>query len=266
MQIRGDCARPSAPSLPTLRALSSIRVRLISTNPTHMKTNKALLITILGCLSIACGEKVRAEAFTFDTGMGVGDFLEFSKHRATRPYITIEEDQDGDVLAFRSEGGAGDLALFQPPGSSPTKAREIEVILSTEGTVSFGVFSRASAWEEQAYLVFFSPDPDGTARLSLGKTQLTMSQKIGEGRIASEHAKGVYEEGSWYALRIKMNDDSPGVVDLRTELVNLQEDRKILSVTGEDKGDVLLGSGPLGLRFFCGQGGVIRIRSITVSE
>jgi hypothetical protein len=227
-----------------------------------MKTNKALLlITILGCLTFACGGSVRAETFTFDTGMGVGDFLEFSKDRASRPYITIEEDQDGDVLAFRSEGGAGDLAFFQPPGSTPTKAREIEVVLSTEGSVSFGVFSRASSWEEQAYLVFFSPDPDGTARLSLGKTTLTMSQKMAEGRIASEHAKGVYDEGSWYALRIKMNDDSPGVVDLRAELVNLQEDRTLLSVTGEDKGNVLLGSGPLGLRFYCGQGGVIRGRA-----
>jgi hypothetical protein len=231
-----------------------------------MKTNQALLITILGCLSFACGGNVRAETFTFDTGMGVGDYLEFSKHRASRPYITIEEDQDGDVLAFRSEGGAGDLALFQPPSSTPTKAREIEVVLSTEGSVTFGVFSRASSWGEPAYLVFFAPDSEGTARLSLVKNFLVMSQKLSDGLIANENAKGVYDEGSWYALRIKMNDDNPGVVDWRAELVNLQEDRTVLSVTGEDKNDVLLGSGLLGLRFFCGQDGVIRIRSITVSE
>lgn len=233
-----------------------------------MNMNKTLLTTILGLASFVCCEGGRAETFTFDVGRGVGDYLDFSKHRSNRPYILIDEDKDGNLLTFRSEEGvgAGDLAIFQPPGASPSLAREVEVVLRTEGQVTFGLFSRTSSWEEPAYLVFFSPDPDGTARLSLVKTPLTLSQKIREGAVANKNAKGVYTEGSWYALRSRMNDAGANAVEWTAELVDLADNRVVLAVSGMDNSDVITKAGLLALRFYCSKGGSIQIKSITVSD
>lgn len=233
-----------------------------------MKMTKTLLTTILGLVSFACCETGRAETFTFDVGRGIGDYLDFSKHRARRPYILIEEDKDGDLLTFRSDEGvgAGDLAMFQPPGAAPSLAREVEVVLRTEGQVTFGLFLRADTWEEPAYLVFLSPDPDGTARLNLVKSPLTLNQKLREGAIANENAKGVYNEGAWYALRSKMDDAGQGVIEWTAELVDLADNRVVLTVSGTDSSDLITRAGLLALRFYCSKGGSIQIKSITVSD
>jgi hypothetical protein len=175
----------------------------------------------------------------------------------SRPYLSIEQEQDGDLLTFRPESGAGDLALFQPPDGALTKAREIELVLRTEGSVTLGVFSRAAAWGEMAYLVFFSPESDGTARLHLAKPPLQLSQRIGDGHIANKHVKGIYEDGKWYALRIKMQDVGDDTVDWSAELVHLDDDQAILSVAGEDSGNVITDAALLGLRFYCGERGSV---------
>jgi hypothetical protein len=227
-----------------------------------MNKNKTLLMVALSLVPFVCG----AETFTFDAGRGVEDYLTFSKHRVSRPHFSIEQDQDGDLLTFRPENGAGDLALFQPPDGALTQAREIEVVLRTEGPVTFGVFSRANTWDETAYLVFFSPDPDGTARLHLAKTALQLSQKISDGHIANKHVKGIYDEGAWYALRVEMQDVGDDAVDWSAELVHLDDDQTILSVSGEDSSGVITEAAPLGLRFYCGERGSVQIKSISFSD
>lgn len=229
-----------------------------------MKFFHALIAVFL--LTAWAAAPAEGQTYDFSSARPVEDYLAFAKQRSARPHMTIEAGEDGDILTFRTEDGGGELAVFQPDGRSPAVVREIEVVLRTEGTVTFGVFARAGGWDEPAYLTFFGPDAEGTARLSLAKNPLSASQKISDGLLASKHVKGAYDQSLWHALRIRLSDEADGSVSWTADLVEWPENRVVLSVAAQDTENPLTSGDQLGLRFFCGTQGAIQIKSITLSE
>lgn len=229
-----------------------------------MRSFQALIAVFF--LTACATALAEGQTYDFSSAKPVEDYLSFAKQKSARPYMTIEAGEDGDILTFRSEDGEGELAVFQPDGRSPGVVREIEVVLRTEGTVSFGVFARASGWDEPAYLTFFSPDAEGTARLNLAKNPLSVSQKLSEGLLASKHVKGAYDQTLWHALRIRFSDEADGSVSWTADLVEWPENRVVLSVAAQDTKNPLTSGDQLGLRFFCGTQGAIQVKSITLAE
>lgn len=207
-----------------------------------------------------------AETFTFDQGKSLDDYLVFFKNR-TLPNISITPGENGDLLSFRSDKGAGDLALFEPVPNLKTTGDEVEIVLRSDGNVTFAVFLRGETWGAPAYVVFYSPTPDGTARLHLSKTRLEMSQDLASGSLATKHARSVHVPGDWFVLRIRMENKDDNTVSLEAELRDIEGQETVLQVAADDKTDALTLPGPLGLRFFANaSGGSIEIKSITINE
>lgn len=246
------------------RITHGVQLQIMEASRTTMKSLHTLIAAFL---VTAWAAPAAAQTYDFSSAKPVEDYLAFAKQRSARPHMTIEAGEDGDLLTFRTEEGAGELAVFQPDGkSAPAAVREIEVVLRTEGSVTFGVFARAGAWDEPAYLTFFGPDAEGTARLSLAKNPLSASQKISEGLLANKHVKGAYDQSLWHALRIRLSDEADGSVAWTADLVEWPENRVVLSVAAQDTENPLTSGDQLGLRFYCGTQGAIQIKSITLSE
>lgn len=229
----------------------------------NFNLNKFLVV---GLVFLASGLPCFAETFTFDQGKSVDDYLVFPNFRP-RPYLSIAPSDDGDLLTFRSDKGAGDIALFEPVPNLKTAGDEVEVVLRFDGNVTFAVFLRGESWGAPAYIVFCSPTPDGTARLHLSKTELDITQDLSAGTLAAKHKRSAYIPGEWYVLKIRVQNQSDGTVSLEADLRDIQGQDTVLQVAADDKNDPLTAPAPLGLRFFANaNGGSIEIKSITTND
>jgi hypothetical protein len=229
----------------------------------HFNLNKFFHV---GLVLLTLGLSCHAETFTFDQGKSVDDYLVFPTSRL-RPHLTIAPSEEGDLLTFRSEKGAGDLALFEPVPNLKTSGDEVEVVLRSDGNVTFAVFLRGETWGAPAYVVFYSPTPDGTARLHLSKTRLELPQDLSAGSLATKHARSIHVPGDWFVLRIRVINQSDGTVSLEVQLRDIHGQETVLQVAADDKIDPLTAPAPLGLRFFANaSGGSIEIKSIMINE
>lgn len=202
------------------------------------------------------------QTFRFDPKKTPYDYLQSDRGKLPDS-VSVEKDGEGGNLAFRGGGG---FFWFHPGQELSVTGGEIRIRLRTTFEGSLGVLLGAEKAGDPAYIVYLSINQDRSV-LMLSKSTALSKQEPGKNNLSRQNNMND-SSGQWRDLKISLNEDKAGGVNISAEL--LDEKGKLISVVAATDGTNLMRpKGKIGLRISIETktgAGSIEIQSISLRK